>query len=197
MFPLTHLYIAEKTAGRTPKVLLGSILLDAPVTSKYLTYENFEKCDWLDKIKDPYLKKGLIIHMAVDEISHRPHGKNNVYPFRWFTDRFPGVSNWRWHIVPEYMIELNIVETYPYVLDLFEIAATADINSVAHEIANAIGKNEKMVYGAIKRYIGLVREYNKLLTKNLPNLINNGMKDCLEECINNSNLSLKEYNLKD
>ena len=59
MFHLTHIYVAEKILGNNPMTLIGSTLLDIPISSKgYLSWTDFTgPKKWHDKLNQPYCQK--------------------------------------------------------------------------------------------------------------------------------------------
>lgn len=191
MFPLTHIYVAEKVLGKNPMMLFGAILLDLPLVAKnYLLWKNFRgRQKWYCKLKNSDLKKGILSHAAVDYISHGKLNKNETdgtgYSFKYFKGRFPELRGMAWHKAPEWFLELYVAKKYPYVFDLFENAVKcADLIEVSEDISQALGKNKIKLCCLLDKYITRMREIN-FITKRFSSTGNpgQGRKECLQACI--------------
>ncbi len=178
MFPLTHIYVAKKTAGENPATLLGAILPDMSIVANgYLDIEEFENGMWMDKIKDPDLKSGLLSHLNVDNACHSGLAKLNVNEFP------PKFNNFRRHILPEYFVELYVAKISPDVFDLFNYATSADITAISEDIAQATEKDANKIQDNIRKYAVLGHMLNSV-TKGFALFARNHRKvKLLEECI--------------
>jgi len=191
MFHLTHLYCTEKAGGKHPALLFGSTLLDLPIVAgNYLNWKHFTGMQpWFKKIKDPYLRKGLLSHVAVDYVGH---GKLNPewtqgtgYAYKWFEGRFPKLRGVRFHSAPEWFMELYVAKTHTEAFALFGHAVKhVNLNAISDDLAQATGYDKKILLGALERFIPFMRAINAG-TRFFAHTSNSGQgrEECLNACI--------------